>query len=198
MNKNFWILRKNFHPAMQVHGKERWRMKGKSIDIPFQQWMHIMRYEYDYAQDEKEFSHNGYANIIGKTFQYAVECRYDFIPFVKAFLASDIFAYFEQMLSIYSQAPYHILAAFDNEMLGKGKRMHHLEEEQTELADVSYWLGYLFMQWKYLDDANGEELASQYDIQWMMEQYEQGTFQKYSIRKAIQATKAKFNFKVLE
>lgn len=172
-------------------------MKGKSIDIPFQQWMHIMRYEYDYSQDEKEFLYNGYADIIGKTFQYAVECRYDFVPFVNAFLGSDIFAYFEQMLSIYSRSPYHILAAFDNEMMGQGKRVQHLEQEQTDLAEVSYWLGYVLMQWKFLDGIDGSELATQYDVQWMMEQYEKGEFQKCSVRKAIQSTKAKFNFKVL-
>ena len=53
------------------------------------------------------------------------------------------------------------------------------------------------MQWKFLDGIDGSELATQYDVQWMMEQYEKGEFQKCSVRKAIQSTKAKFNFKVL-
>ena len=172
-------------------------MKVKSINIPFQQWLHIVRYEYDYAGDEQEYRNNGVAHIVGKTFQYAVECRYDFVPFINAFVSSDVFQYFERNMSIYSQSPYHILAAFDSEMMGKGMRMQHLEEEQTEQMEAAYWIGYLLMQWKLTDGISGAELAARYDLGWLFEQYEQGDFKNLSIHKAIQSTKAKFDFKVL-
>ena len=169
----------------------------KSIEVPFQQWIHIVRSQYDYAGKDQEYQNDGLSHIIGITFQYAVECRYDFIPFVKQFISSDVFRYFGQMFSMYGHSPYHILASFDSEMMAQKIRPVHLEEEQSQYMEVAYWLGYFLMEWSLTEGISGEELAQKYDIAWLMEQYEQGTFRNYSIHKAIQATRAKFDFKVL-
>ena len=104
----------------------------KSIEVPFQQWIHIVRSQYDYAGKDQEYQNDGLSHIIGITFQYAVECRYDFIPFVKQFISSDVFRYFGQMFSMYGHSPYHILASFDSEMMAQKIRPVHLEEEQSQ------------------------------------------------------------------
>lgn len=169
----------------------------RSIEVPFQQWIHIVRNEYDYEGKDIEYENDGFAHIIGNTFQYAVECRYDFIPFVKQFISSDVFRYFGRNFSMYSQSPYHILASFDSEMIGQKIRPIHLELEQSEYMEVAYWLGYFLMKWSLTEGISGEELAQKYDIGWLIEQYQKGDFRKYSIHKSIQATRAKFDFKVL-
>ena len=69
--------------------------------------------------------------------------------------------------------------------------------EQSEYMEVAYWLGYFLMEWSLTEEISGEELVQKYDIAWLLEQYEKGDFRKYSIHKAIQATRAKFDFKVL-
>lgn len=113
----------------------------KSIEVPFQQWIHIVRSQYDYGGKNLEYQNDGLSHIIGITFQYAVECRYDFVPFVKQFISSDVFRYFGQNFSMYSHSPYHILASFDSEMMAQKIRPVHLEEEQKQYMEVAYWLG---------------------------------------------------------
>ena len=169
----------------------------KSIEVPFQQWIHIVRSQYDYGGKNLEYQNDGLSHIIGITFQYAVECRYDFVPFVKQFISSDVFRYFGQNFSMYSHSPYHILASFDSEMMAQKIRPVHLEEEQKQYMEVAYWLGYFLMECSLTEGISGEELAQRYDIAWLIEQYEQGSFREYSIHKAMQATRAKFDFKVL-
>lgn len=169
----------------------------KSIEVPFQQWIHIVRSTYDYTGKELEYQIDGLAHIIGNTFEYAVECRYEFIPFVKQFISSDVFRYFGRNFSIYSQSPYHILAGFDSEMMGQGIRPAHLEEEQIEYRELAYWMGYFLTEWSLTEGVSGKELAERYDIAWLIQQYEDGEFRNYSIHKAIQATRAKFDFRVL-
>lgn len=168
----------------------------KSIEIPFQQWLHVVRATYHYT-NQQEYLKDGFAHMIGVTFSYAVECRYEFMPFVKKFLCSDTFKYFGQTPTMYSHSPYHVLAGFDGEMMAEGKRCTHLDEEQVELREVAYWLGYFLMEWHLCENVSGEYLAEKYDINWLIEQYMSGRFAECSIKKAIHATKAKFDFSVL-
>lgn len=172
-------------------------MKKKSIEIPFRQWLHIVRFEYDYTGRDREYLVDSCAHMIGLAFQYAVECRYEFVPFVKQFVSSDVFRYFDRTLSVYSHSPYHILAAFDSEMLGKGVRPAHVEQEETDRMELAYWLGYLVTQWHMTEEIDGETWIKQYDVEWIIEQYKNGEIANWSIHKAIQCIRAKFDFKVL-
>ncbi len=169
----------------------------KSIEIPFQQWIHVVRPTYDYSGKDKEYLCDTVAHLIGKIFMYAVECRYDFVPFLEGFISSDVFRYFDRSLNMYSNSPYHVLAAYDSEQRAEGIMPAHLEEEQPELMEVAYWIGYLFSEWKMVYEMDGAELVKSYDVAWIMKQYEKGGFRNYSIRKTIQAIRAKYDFKVL-
>ena len=62
----------------------------KSIEIPFQQWIHVVQPTYDYSGKDKEYLCDTVAHLIGKIFMYAVECRYDFVPFVEGFIITLI------------------------------------------------------------------------------------------------------------
>ena len=74
----------------------------------------------------------------------------------------------------------------------------HLDQEQPELMEVAYWMGYLMTEWKMVDGVDGEHIAKSYDITWIIERYQKGDFRNYSIRKTIQAIRAKFDFEVLQ
>ena len=170
----------------------------KSIEIPFQQWIHVVRPTYDYNGKDQEYLCDTVAHMVGKIFMYAIECRYDFVPFVEGFISSDVFRYFDRNLNMYSNSPYHVLAGYDSEQRAAGKMPPHLEQEQPELMEVAYWMGYLMTEWKMVDGVDGEHIVKSYDIPWIIERYQKGDFRNYSIRKTIQAIRAKFDFEVLQ
>lgn len=118
---------------------------------------------------------------VGKLFEYAAQQHCHEITFCKQFLTSKTCKR---------------LLAMDETLVSQSYLYlwHDIEKEfpvshnnETAFPDAMYWAGYLFMYWCFLEKISGKELINEYDIRWILENYE--IFHTLSTRTAIREIK---------
>lgn len=114
---------------------------------------------------------HGISRNVARMFELAAE-KYEIVPFVCVFLASDVFNRIHEDGTLFSQAPGYILEVFEEEETRSCKDISVLEEGAPADTEAAYWMGYLFSEWTGTTDETGKDIVKKYSIADIYDSYD--------------------------